>query len=177
MELGKKQLHPGAKWSFRIGAYITMLFFGIFISWFIGPIFVLLMSLLISGSPSAGLGILIGVFLFIIFYIILIIIVGEIFSRMSYNRWFYEFTDDNLKIERGIIWKRYSNVPYERVQNVDIHRGIIARIIGFSSVMIQTAGYSATARTEGYIPAVDIKEAEEIREFLMKKIRKKGQGL
>jgi membrane protein YdbS with pleckstrin-like domain len=105
---------------------------------------------------------------------------------MAYNRWFYEFTKDNLKIERGIIWKRYSNVPYERVQNVDIRRGIIARMLGFSSVMIQTAGYSGAApgwqmrfgrarynsamNTEGYIPAVDTEGAEKIRDFLMKRI-------
>lgn len=175
----KKQLHQGAKWLFRIRAYLTIFILGFFISWFIGPIFVILGAIVFSGSASSNAigGVLIGILLFIIFYIILIIIIGEIYSRMSYSRWFFEFTEDNLKIEKGIIWKRYSNVPYERVQNVDIQRGIIARILGFSSVMIQTAGYSATARTEGYIPAVDVQEAEKIREFLMKKIRKKGQGL
>ena len=92
---------------------------------------------------------------------------------MSYNRWFYEFNDDCLKLERGIIWKRYSNVPYERIQNVDIHRGIIARMFGFSSLMIQTAGYSAKANAEGYIPAVEISQAEQIRTFVMKKITRR----
>ena len=102
---------------------------------------------------------------------------------MAYNRFFYEFTDNNLRLERGIIWKRYSNVPYERVQNVDISRGIIARLCGFSSVNIQTAGYSAMGRrgisSEGYLPAVSPEEADEMREFLMKKISKRGrvQGL
>jgi putative membrane protein len=99
---------------------------------------------------------------------------------MAYNRWFYEFTDTQLRVEKGIIWKRYSNIPYQRVQNVDITRGIIARICGFSSVNIQTAGYSVPANarghSEGYIPAVDVKEAEKIREFLMKKINKKSSS-
>jgi len=100
---------------------------------------------------------------------------------MAYNRWFYEFTGDQLRVERGIIWKRYSNVPYQRVQNVDITRGIVARICGFSSVNIQTAGYSAPANAhgrspEGYIPAVATGEAEKIREFLMKKINKKNSS-
>ena len=116
-------------------------------------------------------------------YFLAIVLIAEVYARMAYNRWFYEFTDTNLRIERGIIWKRYSNVPYERVQNVDITRGIIARILGFSSVNIQTAGYSIPARgyrgqSEGYIPAVDRDHAEKIREFLMKKIHKKSkQGL
>ena len=101
---------------------------------------------------------------------------------MSYNRWFYEFNDNGLRLERGIIWKRYSNVPYERIQNVDVHRGIIARMLGFSAVFIQTAGYSYGGGqglgSEGYLPAVSKEEAEKIRDFVMKKISKRSsQGL
>ena len=116
-------------------------------------------------------------------YIGLIIVVGEMYARMAYNRWFYEFTPDQLIFERGIIWKKYTNIPYERIQNVDITRGIVARILGFSTVNIQTAGFSYTpnrnAFAEGYIPAVSVEEAEKIREFVIKKVSKKGrsQGL
>jgi hypothetical protein len=39
-------------------------------------------------------------------------------------------------------------------------------------------GNAGKGRSEGYIPAVSIKEAEQIREFLMKKIGKRNkQGL
>jgi membrane protein YdbS with pleckstrin-like domain len=102
---------------------------------------------------------------------------------MSYNRWFYDFSDEQLRLERGIIWKKYSNIPYERIQNVDITRGVIARICGFSTVMIQTAGFSYSPNksymAEGYIPGVAKEEAEQIREFVIKKVSKKGknQGL
>ena len=92
---------------------------------------------------------------------------------MAYKRWFYEFTKEGLKLERGIIWKRYSNIPYERIQNVDVHRGIIARTFGFSSVIIHTAGYSGQAVAEGNIPAVSVQEAEKLRTFVMNKITKK----
>ena len=88
----------------------------------------------------------------------------------------------NLKLERGIIWKKCSNIPYERVQNVDIHRGIIARMNGFSTVDIQTAGLHMSygqrggARSEGHIPAVAIEHAEKIREFVMHKVSRKSSG-
>jgi uncharacterized membrane protein YdbT with pleckstrin-like domain len=109
------------------------------------------------------------------------IVIGEIYARLAYHFFRYEFTADNLKTESEIIWKKYSNISYERVQNVDIQRGIIARIFGFSTVNIQTARYSMPAshswygaNAEGCIPAVDVKESVEIREFIMKKISKKG---
>jgi membrane protein YdbS with pleckstrin-like domain len=173
----KTQLHPGAKWLFRIRGFFGSIFILFILSWFLFPIIGLLgMFLFKSNIGAAILTVVIG----FVLYIILVIVFTEVYARMAYNRWFYEFTNDNLKLERGIIWKKYSNIPYERVQNVDITRGVIARLCGFSSVNIQTAGYSFTGRgmpaSEGYIPAVAEQDAEKIRDFLMKKIGKK-QGL
>jgi uncharacterized protein len=162
------RLHPGAKWQFRIGFYILMIFVSIFLTWFIFPIF-FFTFLAISGS---GVFFTAGLLTFFL-YIIIVILLGELYARLSYNNWFYEFTDDGLRVERGIIWKRYSNVPYERIQNIDIQRGVVARILGFSSLMIQTAGYSATPHAEGYIPALEMGQAEKIREFVMNKITKR----
>ena len=52
-------------------------------------------------------------------------------------------------------------------------------LLGFSSLNIQTAGYSGAGNrgrgilAEGHIPAVSVKRAEEIRSLLMKKIVKR----
>ena len=169
--MASEYLHPGAKWVFRLLAYSYLIVLGVFLTiWSFN-----LITVLVGGS--VGLAFVLAAILYIIF----ILIAGEIYARMSYNRWFYDFTPTNLRMERGIIWKRYSNVPYERIQNVDIQRGIIARILGFSSVLIQTAGYSMPVRgrgynAEGYIPAVSVDRAEKIREFVMRKITKKSNS-
>ena len=114
------------------------------------------------------------------------------FTVFSYNRFLFEIGHDQIKIEQGIIWKKYTSVPYERIQNVDIRRGIIARIIGFSSLDIQTAGFSGNyqygfrikgrhaQKSEGYLPAIDPDDAEKIREFVVKKIKhahKESEGI
>ncbi len=175
--MAKSMLHPGAKWQFRINAYFALLFLSIFAVGFGIPFIITLLSVF-SGATSGLTSVVILVAILI--YIVVIIAISEIYARMAYNRWFYEFTPTNLQIEHGIIWKKYSNIPYERVQNIDIQRGIIARMFGFSTVNIQTAGYSYTRNgapvSEGYIPAVSIDEAEQIREFLMKRISKRSQG-
>jgi len=173
MQHKKKHLHPGARWLFRIGGYVGAFFFVLFVGGFLAQV---LFAFLAFGGVDSGVLVTMAILMFLLF-IVAVIVVAEIYSRMSYNRWFYEFGDDSLKLERGIIWKKYSNVPYERVQNVDIHRGIIARLTGFSGVAIQTAGATYHPRrgmaAEGSIPAVSVNEAEEIREFLMKKISRK----
>ena len=164
------QLHPGAKWLFRFKTYVVMLFLSIFFGWFVVP-FIYLVFTYFSGELQS-FSILLAV-LTIFVYLIFIFIVGEIYSRMAYKRWFYEFGKEGLRLERGIIWKRYSNVPYERMQNIDVHRGVIARMFGFSSLMIQTAGYSAQPYAEGYIPALDMNQVEQLRNFVINKITSK----
>ena len=172
-----KQLHPGAKWLFRITGFFSvlflMIFFGVFFTSVIGAILI-----------SAGLSALAAILSLAGFLIVIVLLfLVEVYARLAYRFWKYEFLDDQLRLERGIIWKRYSNVPYQRMQNVDIHRGIIARLFGFSTVVIQTAGYSVPMNgrgisAEGYIPAVSKEEAEKIREFVVKKIAKRsGSGL
>ncbi|MEK6894986.1 MAG: PH domain-containing protein [Nanoarchaeota archaeon] len=169
----KQQLHPGVKWAWRVSSYLgslfLVLFFGIWLGVFVGAFVgkILLTAFIIA----------VGLFL-------LLVIFTEIWIPLAYNRWFYEFTDTNLKIEYGVIWKTYKNIPYERIQNVDIHRGIIARMLGFSSINIQTAGYSGGYSRRGYggtsegsIPAVDMAEAEKIRDFVIKKISGKKSGI
>jgi len=173
-----KKLHPGARWFFRFRAY--------WILFFVVLLFGFLFARVAIGESSDDLSTLAKfVLTFLLFYVVIVLIFGEIFARMSYSRWFYELTDQGLRLEKGIIWKKYSSIPYERIQNVDIHRGIIARLFGFSTLDIHTAGYAGGygrgrrgPRSEGHIPAVSIQEAEDMRDQIMNVVTKKhGSGL
>lgn len=164
---GIQKLHPAVRWAFRISMYTMTIFLLFFFS----------LSLL-SFSRSSGF----QLYLFVPAVVVLAIVIGEVFVRLTYNNWKYEFVKEGLKIERGVIWKTYKSIPYERIQNVDIRRGIMARIFGFSTVDIQTAGYSGfysgrggmAAMSEGHLPGVSIERAEEIREMIMKKIGRRS---
>lgn len=165
-----ERLHKGAKWKFRVESYFGLILFYLF---FFIPFFIGVKQ---GGLSSSILWLSLGILL-------CFILIAEVFVHLSYKNWGYEFAHDSLKIEKGVIVKKYKSIPYERIQNVDVTRGIVARIIGFSTIDIQTAGYSAYAakggmgQSEGHIPAVSMKEAEKIREFLVKKITGKKQGL
>lgn len=154
-----ERLHPGYKWSARISGWLLFLFLSI--------------------GASGMLKIVVESFIFSFLIIFIVgILITELFVQLSYTNWGYEFTKGELKVEKGIIWKVYKSIPYERVQNVDIHRGVLARLFGFSTVLIQTAGYSGYSKggimAEGYLPAVSVDGAEKIREFVMKKIGRKS---
>lgn len=171
-----ENLHPGAKWLFRLRSYTAL---------FPLLIFIIILGLANFAAPISGKSPFPTIIISAILGIVILVFISEIYTRMSYSRFLYELTKEGIKIEKGIIWKKYTSIPYERVQNVDIKRGIIARMFGFSTVDIETAGQQIRFQyrfnrmndhqgyqSEGHLPAIDLKKAEEHRSFIMKKIKK-----
>ncbi|MCX6666191.1 MAG: PH domain-containing protein [Euryarchaeota archaeon] len=66
---------------------------------------------------------------------------------MNYH---FEVGSERITITRGVIGKRVANIPYERVQNVNIWRGVLDRIFGLYSIEIETAGASNVRGSGGY---------------------------
>jgi len=170
-----EKLHPKAIWLFFIQSLIGFGIFGFAIS-----LFFLLPLLSVLQEAVVGEGIYIPwgwLILFFFFYIIFC----YYWAKWNYNAWRYEFAENAVKIEKGVIWKKYISIPYERVQNVDIYRGILARILGLSDLHIQTAGYSGYGRhgrgTEGRLPGLDPQVAEQLREKLVRRVAGTKQGL
>lgn len=156
-----KNLDPKSMWVFRFQAYIVL---ALLLFW-------AFLATSVRGSSA------------LLVLLVIIILIGEIYARLAYNFWKYDLTKSEIKIENGIIWKTYKSVPYQRVQNVDINRGILARIFGFSAVAVQTAGYSGSGGrgifggamgAEAYFPGVSVNDAEKIRKLLLSKIGKRS---
>lgn len=172
-----EKLHPKAVWIFFFRFLFRGLIFFIFISIWLG-------SFLAQLGPRRGYlrwGYLWWAFLIFSLFVIFC----YIWAKLTYRFWAYQLTEDAFKKERGVIWKKYISIPYERIQNVDIRRGIIARILGLSDLQIQTAGYSAVygrrgmagIGAEGYLPGLDMSVAEQLREKLIKRAKGVKQGL
>ncbi|OGD87096.1 hypothetical protein A3D81_02770 [Candidatus Curtissbacteria bacterium RIFCSPHIGHO2_02_FULL_40_17] len=181
-----RYLHPKAVWILFfqyliISAFISILLFNIVA----GIIRAILLSSVLTyiekGDPtpkaSVGFGNL-GLMPFIVL-IIFIPLVSYLLAKLAYKNWRFEVTEDSLRVEKGIIWKRYVSIPYERIQNIDIMRGLLARILGLSDLHIQTAGQSTTSgfslfsSSEGRIPGLGTEEAEALRNDLIKRAKGK----
>ena len=115
---------------------------------------------------------------------IFIAIIGYLWSYLRYRFYKYELRDDGFRKEYGVIYKKYVTIPYERIQNVDINRDLLPRILGLSDLNIQTAGMSASIGvgrysgvSEGRLPCVSSKVAEQLRDELVKRALGKHQGL
>lgn len=115
-----------------------------------------------------------------------IVIISYVWAKLSCQYYRYELTGNGFRKEMGVIYKKYVTIPYDRIQNVDIYRGIMARILGLSDLQIQTAGSStvtsiwgATGRgSEGRLPALSREIAEQVRDELIRRAKQRtSQGL
>lgn len=82
---------------------------------------------------------------------------------LQYHRFRYWITPAEVVIHSGVLTRRRRNIPIERIQNIEIQRKLLPRLLGTASVKVVTAG-SATA--EGVLEYVSVREAARIREVI-----------
>ena len=82
---------------------------------------------------------------------------------LQYLRFSYRITPKQIVIQKGVIKRQNRSIPIERVQNVQIERNLVARLLGVAKVTIETAGSSAT---EGSLEYVGLEAAHEIRQVV-----------
>ena len=165
-----EKLHPKAVWLF----FFQILFGSLILALFLAG---MITGAIADKNPITASGAMRVLFIFLIVFVIYIPLC-YILARLSYHFWRYELAENAVKIEKGIIWKKYISIPYDRIQNVDIYRGVFARLLGLSDLQLQTAGYSGQhKRTEGRMPGLSPEIAEQLREKLVQRVRSTKQGL
>ncbi|WP_416839144.1 PH domain-containing protein [Haloferax sp. DFSO52] len=92
-----------------------------------------------------------------------LLVVGVPYALLRYRAWGYEIRDDSLYLQRGVLTKVYTVVPYVRVQHVDSARGPLERLIGLASTIVYTAG---SRGADVSIPGLTPDGAEDLQDRL-----------
>jgi membrane protein YdbS with pleckstrin-like domain len=90
-------------------------------------------------------------------------------SRVSFRKKAYAFRQHDVIYRKGIIATNTMVIPYNRVQHVALHEGLVSRWFGLAKVEIFTAG---GVSSDIEIPGILKEEAEDIKQLLMGKIQK-----
>jgi len=176
-----KHLDTKSVWLFFVSYFWRWFFIIVFLSIWSGNFFAETQDEVYETQFSV-----IGFLNWLWFIVPIFLILCFIWAKLSYYYYCYEMTENGFRKESGVLYKRYVTIPYDRIQNVDIHRNILARLLGLSDLQIQTAGASAVsyrggitgAGAEGRLPGLSKKIAEELRDELIQKARQsKNQGL
>ena len=80
-----------------------------------------------------------------------------------YRRWGYRTEARAIRIASGLLVRRETVVPYDRVQHIDVSRGPIERIFGVATLTLHTAGsYNSTVD----LPGLAIDDANRMRDAI-----------
>jgi hypothetical protein len=92
-----------------------------------------------------------------------LLVVGVGLAALRYRLWGYEVRDDSLYLERGVLTRVRTVVPFVRIQHVDSARGPVERLLGLASTVVYTAG---SRGADVQIPGLTPEGSDELQDRL-----------
>ncbi|WP_126664661.1 PH domain-containing protein [Haloterrigena salifodinae] len=79
------------------------------------------------------------------------LVAGAAYGIAYYYRFEYGITPDTFDVASGVLARRSREIPYERIQNVDVRQGVFQRLLGLAVVSIETAGGGSTEAALNFV--------------------------
>ncbi|SEW32412.1 putative membrane protein [Natrinema salifodinae] len=93
------------------------------------------------------------------------LVAGVAYGLAYYYRFTYAVTADTFDVTAGVVAKRAREIPYRRIQNVDVSQGVVQRVLGLAVVSIETAGGGDTEATLQFVGDAEAQRLQrEIRD-------------
>jgi putative membrane protein len=121
---------------------------------------ILITAAVLSSGVSAAFGTTPGVLgAGLVGLALLVLFVYEI---AYYRRFDYDIDTDSLDIRSGVVSRRNREIPLRRIQNVDISRNVVQRLLGIAVVDFETAGGSETEASLRFVEFTEAKRLQRV---------------
>jgi hypothetical protein len=101
-----------------------------------------------------------------------VLLFGVVHAVLRYRSWRYEIRDDSIYLERGVLTRVRTVVPFVRIQHVDSSRSPVERAVGLGRVVVYTAG---SRGADVSVPGLTPTAADDLRERL-KRLAIRAEG-
>lgn len=98
-------------------------------------------------------------------------------AAVVHHNYYFEVNSSAFRKEFGVLHKMDVTIPFNRIQNVNITRSLSDRMLGLARVDVESAGSSSVTakntaggsmtKSEGHLPGVTMRQAQEIHEILV----------
>lgn len=92
---------------------------------------------------------------------LLLLLVLAVGILLYWRRFEYRVGAHEIRIDSGIFSRTHRSIPFDRIQDVDITQGPVARLIGLARVKFETG--ASAGEEEGVLQAIRLDRAEELR--------------
>ena len=128
-------------------------------------------------------------YLFSLLFLFLFFILPLLYNLIYLSKLKYTLTNVEFILKGGIISRFERVLPYSKIQHVIITRRFIQKVMGLSTIVIQTAGSQTVVNhhqsgnkhmfSGPSIPGLNVSDAEKLRDYLIAQVlrSKSGQGI
>ena len=95
--------------------------------------------------------------------LLVLIVIGLL---LYWQRFEYRVGAREIRIDSGILSRTHRSIPFDRVQDVDIRQGPLARLLGIASVKFETGGSAGAGAEDGVLQAISLDRAEALRQLV-----------
>jgi uncharacterized protein len=99
----------------------------------------------------------------------LFILLASVVPDLRWRRWRYEIREDEVDLQRGIVWVSRTLVPLARIQHVDTQSGPLQRRFNLATVVFYTAAGA------NQIPELSAPVAAEARDRIAELTREQDE--
>lgn len=97
--------------------------------------------------------------------IVIFITISLVTSLASWLRFSWRVDEDDIAITSGVLSRNSRTIPFDRIQDVNIEQGLIARMLGLAKVTLETGGGGETS-DEGSLNAIALEDAAALRDHI-----------
>ena len=83
---------------------------------------------------------------------------------LYWRRFEFRVGASEIRIDSGILNRTHRSIPFDRIQDVDITQGPVARLLGLAKVKFETGG--SAGEEEGVLQAIELGRAQELRKLV-----------
>lgn len=96
--------------------------------------------------------------------LMLLFLAGSLY--LYWNRFEFRVGTSEIRIDSGIFSRTHRSIPFDRIQDVDLTQGPLARLLGIAKVKFETGGSAGPGDEEGVLHAILLQRAEELRALI-----------
>jgi putative membrane protein len=87
-------------------------------------------------------------------------------ALLRWGRFRFRVGAREIRIDSGLLSRTHRSIPFDRIQDVTVEQGPLARALGLARVRFETGGSSGAKEDDGSLAAIPLARAGEIRELV-----------
>jgi len=103
---------------------------------------------------------------YIISFIGAVAVIGTINSILAFFRYYFHINDDKLIVEKGLISRSKTIIPFERIQTINFEQNLAHQVFSVVRLKVDTAG---SAQKEFEFDAIGSDQAQALRDIILEK--------